>query len=147
MSKESVVRVLLGPYDHYLSQSDIAQFFGVSWKVSSKSNRIGYRLEGPDFEFSSVARTKPPENGGDPSNIMDYGCPIGRINICGQTPTVLLADGPSSTGYICPFTVVTSDLRKVGQARPGDLIRFAIASENDVVIQDDLEERFESILA
>lgn len=122
------VRVTLGPHDDYLSGDDRERFFSSDWKVSSKSNRIGYRLEGPDFEFSEKAHAKSAVNGEDLSNIIDYGCPTGAVNICGHTAVVLLLDGPSSTGYISPFTVVSEDLRKVGQSRPGDTICFQLTN-------------------
>jgi 5-oxoprolinase (ATP-hydrolysing) subunit C len=120
------VEVLLGPHDDWLTDEDIQQFLAVDWRVSSRSDRIGYRLEGPAFQFSENARHKSPENGSHPSNKIDYGCAIGSVLLCGQTPTVLLSDCPSLTGYMTPFTVVESSLRQVGQARPGDIIRFTI---------------------
>ena len=118
------VEVLLGPHDDWLTAEDLEQFLSGDWVVSSKSNRIGYRLEGPEFHFSANAHHKPPENGSHPSNKIDYGCPIGSILFCGQTPTILLADCPSLTGYMTPFTVIEHSLRKVGQARPQDIINF-----------------------
>ncbi len=118
------VEVLLGPHDDWLTAADIEQFLSYDWIVSSKSNRIGYRLEGPEFKFSDNAHHKPPENGSHPSNKIDYGCPIGSVLFCGQTPTILLADCPSLTGYMTPFTVIEHSLRKVGQSRPQDIINF-----------------------
>ncbi|MDJ0702016.1 MAG: biotin-dependent carboxyltransferase family protein [Leptolyngbyaceae cyanobacterium MO_188.B28] len=118
------VEVNLGPHDDGLTPDDIQQFFTYDWIVSSKSDRIGYRLEGPKFQFSESARYQSAENGRHPSNTIDYGCSIGSVLLCGHTPTVLLADCPSLTGYIAPFTVTEQSLRKVGQARPGDIINF-----------------------
>ncbi|NEP16979.1 MAG: biotin-dependent carboxyltransferase [Leptolyngbya sp. SIO4C1] len=118
------VEVLLGPHDDWLTHEDIEQFLQVDWQVSVKSNRTGYRLEGPSFKFAYSAYSKTPENGSDPSNKIDYGCPLGAVLFCGQVPTVLMVDGPSLTGYMAPFTVIESNLWKVGQARPGDKLRF-----------------------
>ncbi len=118
------VEVILGPHDDWLTAEDIQQFLSFDWVVSSKSNRIGYRLEGPEFQFSHNARYKSPENGTHPSNKIDYGCPIGSVLFCGQTPTILLADCPSLTGYMSPFTVIEHSLWKVGQSRPHDIINF-----------------------
>lgn len=118
------IEVTLGPHDDWLTESDLEQCFTTSWRVSPKSNRIGYRLAGPAVEFSKKAHLSALDHHGHPSNITDYGCPLGSILFCGQTPTILLADGPSLTGYITPFTVVESSLRKVGQARPGDRLQF-----------------------
>ena len=118
------VEVYLGPHDDGLTSNDIQQFLTHDWIVTSKSDRIGYRLEGPDFQFSQTVRANAAENGSHPSNTIDYGCAMGSVLLCGQTPTVLLADCPSLTGYMAPFTVSEQSLRKVGQARPGDIINF-----------------------
>jgi biotin-dependent carboxylase-like uncharacterized protein len=127
------VEVLFGPHDDWLTQADVDQFLAHDWVVSSHSDRIGYRLEGPAFQFSNNAHHKSPENGSHPSNKIDYGCPIGSVLFCGHTPTILLADCPSLTGYMTPFTVVTSSLRKVGQAKPGDVIHFKPISLDEAV--------------
>lgn len=123
-SQQWQVEVLLGPHDDWLTNKDVQQFLASDWLVSSQSDRIGYRLEGAAFQFSDNARYKAPENGSHPSNKIDYGCAIGSVLFCGQTPTILLSDCPSLTGYMTPFTVVEGSLRRVGQARPGDTIRF-----------------------
>lgn len=118
------IAVVRGPYDDFLSDADAQLFLSAPWSVSSKSNRLGYQLQGPAFEFSRLARQNAEENGGEPTSIISYATPVGAINICGQTPIVLLQDSFTVTGYICPFTVTTEEIRKVGQARPGDLIYF-----------------------
>lgn len=130
-----VVEVLAGPHDDWLTQTDVLHFFNQNWRVSSQSDRIGYRLEGDPFDFSENASLKSPENGGHPSNKVDYGCPIGSILFCGHTPTILLVDCPSLTGYMTPFTVIESSLRYVGQARPGDRIRFQLVTLAEAVLK------------
>lgn len=118
------IEILLGPHDDWLSAPDIQQFVQAQWRVSSMSDRVGYRLEGPDFSFSHSAHHKSPDNGDHPSNKIDYGCHLGTILFCGQTPTILMVDSPSLTGYMAPFTVCQASLWKIGQARPGDHLRF-----------------------
>ncbi|MBE9031850.1 biotin-dependent carboxyltransferase [filamentous cyanobacterium LEGE 11480] len=126
LSHQWRIDVLLGPHDDWLTARDITQFVNTDWQVSPKSDRVGYRLDGPDFEFSYNAHHKPAENGDHPSNKIDYGCPLGTILFCGQTPTILMVDGPSLTGYMAPFTVAEASLWQVGQARPGDVINFQV---------------------
>ena len=41
------VEVLMGPHDDWLTAEDIHQFLTNEWRVSAKSDRVGYRLEGP----------------------------------------------------------------------------------------------------
>lgn len=39
-------------------------------------------------------------------------------------PIILAHDGPSLGGFVCPATVVQSELWKIGQLKPGDTVRF-----------------------
>lgn len=131
-SRHWQVDVLAGPHDDWLTPADMHQLLNYDWVVSSRSDRIGYRLDGPQFIFSDHAHSKSPDNGSHPSNKIDYGCPIGSVLLCGHTPTILLADCPSLTGYMAPFTVVEDSLRKVAQARPQDLITFNLVEMKDL---------------
>jgi len=44
-------------------------------------------------------------------------------------PILLGPDGPSLGGFVCPATVVSAELWKLGQLRPGDRVRFIPISE------------------
>ena len=94
--------------------------------MQAKSSRTGMRLTGPAFGFSERATNKRPEHGQDPSNILDHGYPLGAINLAGQTPIILINDGPSTGGFINPFTVPSAAFWKLGQARPGNVFRFRV---------------------
>jgi biotin-dependent carboxylase-like uncharacterized protein len=118
------VAAMLGPNDSWLDGPAIEMFFGSEWIVQARSNRTGIRLTGPEFSFASRAYDKRPEHGSDPSNILDHGYPIGAVSVAGQTPIVLLHDSPSTGGFINPFTVPSGALWRLGQARPGEKLRF-----------------------
>lgn len=118
------VECVTGPNDDWLSPDFIEEFFQVDWTVQAKSNRTGIRLTGPEFRFSERATNKKPEHGQDPSNILDHGYPLGAINLAGQTPIILINDAPSTGGFINPFTVPSGAFWKLGQARPGEKLRF-----------------------
>ena len=64
------------------------------------------------------------EHGTFPSNIIDQGYPVGAINLAGQTPIILVNDGPSMGGFIVPYTVPSASFWKLGQAKPGDRFNF-----------------------
>lgn len=119
-----VIEVVAGPHLDWLSQGGLETLVGGSWKVSSRMDRTGIRLEGPPLDFSNRAHQKAPENGTDPSNVINTGYPIGGVNICGGTPIILPCDGPSQGGFITPIVVATAALRKVGQLRPNQVISF-----------------------
>lgn len=134
------VEVTLGPHDDWLAPDARDRFLSTEWKVSAKSDRTGYRLEGPEFSFSAKATNKRPENGSFPSNIIDYGYALGGVNLSGQTPIILPLDGPSLGGFINPFTVVRAGLWKVGQARPGDRLVFkAVSAEEGALLATQLQ--------
>ena len=99
-------------------------FLNSDWKLQSKSDRTGYRLEGPKWSFTEKATHKGLEHGTFPSNIIDQGYPVGAINLAGQTPIILVNDGPSMGGFIVPYTVPSASFWKLGQAKPGDSFNF-----------------------
>ena len=71
-----------------------------------------------------VSSAKGPEHGEHPSNILDHGYPVGAINLCGQTPIILVNDAPSAGGFINPFTVPSAAFWKLAQSKPNDIYRF-----------------------
>ncbi len=125
------VEVVMGPNDDWIDEEGHQIFFSSEWKLSSKSNRTGFRLEGPDLTFSPKATNKLPEHGDAPSNILDHGYPLGAINLAGQTPIILANDGPSAGGFINPYTVPTGAFWKLAQSRPGQVYRFIRTSVDE----------------
>ncbi|HZF36973.1 MAG TPA: biotin-dependent carboxyltransferase family protein [Candidatus Angelobacter sp.] len=118
------IEAVAGPNDDWVDEAGHKRFLSTDWKLSSKSDRTGFRLEGPQWTFTEKAHKKAPENGAEPSNIIDQGYPLGAINLAGQTPIILVNDGPSMGGFINPYTVPSAAFWKLGQSKPGDLYRF-----------------------
>ncbi len=123
MSRVWEVGVLYGPHGapDFFTADDIATFFSAKWEVHYNSNRTGVRLIGPKPQW---ARTDGGEAGLHPSNIHDNAYAIGAIDFTGDMPVILGPDGPSLGGFVCPATIVKSELWKLGQLRPGDTVRF-----------------------
>ena len=118
------IEVVLGPNDDWVDKKGHEIFLNSKWKLQAKSDRTGYRLDGPKLTFSDKATNKSLEHGSEPSNIIDQGYPAGAINLAGQTPIILVNDGPSMGGFINPYTVPSSAFWKLGQAKPGDTFKF-----------------------
>jgi urea carboxylase len=129
--KRWTVEVVRGPNDDWVDNAGHDRFLSTDWKLSAKSDRTGFRLEGPQWSFTEKATKKAPEHGSEPSNIIDQGYPLGAINLAGQTPIILVNDGPSMGGFICPYTVPSAAFWKLGQSRPGDLYRFKSISVDE----------------
>ncbi len=123
-NKQWQIEVVAGPDDEWIDAAGQERFLTSDWKLSSKSDRTGFRLDGPQWTFTAKAYDKLPENGSEPSNIIDHGYPLGAINLAGQTPIILVSDGPSMGGFINPYTVPSAAFWKLGQSRPGDVYRF-----------------------
>lgn len=114
-------------------------FFTSDWKVHYNSNRFGVKLIGPRPEW---ARTDGGEAGLHPSNAHDYVYSLGAINFTGDDPVVLTCDGPSLGGFVCAAVVVEADMWKMGQAKPGDLIRFVpVTFDKAVALKRELDNR------
>jgi len=126
--KQWEIEVVAGPNDDWIDEAGHKRFLGSDWKLSSKSDRTGFRLDGPDWTFTKKATNKAPEHGSEPSNIIDQGYPCGAINLAGQTPIILVNDGPSMGGFVNPYTVPRAAFWKLGQSKPGDIYRFKAVS-------------------
>ena len=99
---------LSGPHDdsEFITLSGIEAFFSTDWTVSSSSNRMGIRLEGPPIDW---ARQNGGEGGSHPSNIHDNAYAVGTVNINGDTPVILTNEAPSMGGYVCVTTVASTE--------------------------------------
>lgn len=130
-----VLRAIPGPNSSpdYATLEGMEYLFSNDFKISHTSNRSAYRLaELPDSFF---ARTDGGVGGSHPSNIIDHAYAIrGALNICGNTPVLLIADGPTLGGYMCSLNVINADLWKVGQGAPGrDYIKFQLSTLDQAI--------------
>jgi len=129
--KKWAIEVVRGPNDDWVDDKGHKMFLNSEWKLQAKSDRTGYRLDGPEWSFTEKATHKGLEHGSNPSNIIDQGYPVGAINLAGQTPIILVNDGPSMGGFIVPYTVPSASFWKLGQAKPGDRFNFIEVSIED----------------
>ncbi|MCM3397476.1 biotin-dependent carboxyltransferase family protein [Oceanobacillus profundus] len=107
------VRVILGPDQAAIAESSIEQFLSSSYKVSTQSDRMGYRLEGAELTHKHGA------------DILSDAVLSGTIQVpaSGQ-PIVLLADRQTTGGYTRIGTVISVDLPFVAQKYTGSELRF-----------------------
>lgn len=124
--------VIYGPHGapDFFTQDDIDSFFAATWEVHYNSSRTGIRLIGPKPQW---ARSDGGEAGMHPSNIHDNAYAIGAIDFTGDMPVILGPDGPSLGGFVCPATVITADLWKLGQLKAGDRVTFIPVSIDTAV--------------
>ncbi len=122
--KPAELRVLVGLYDHRVTDQSIDRFFSDTWKVAPEADRMGYRFQGgTPIEF--VERTPPFGAGSDPSNITDACYPYGSIQIpSGTEPIILHRDAVSGGGYFMIGTVISADMDLIGQLQPHTETKF-----------------------
>jgi biotin-dependent carboxylase-like uncharacterized protein len=115
----------------FITERGMNYLFSHEFQVSLNANRSAVRLdELPDWFFS---RESGGVGGSHPSNIVDHAYNIrGGLNITGNTPALLTADGPTLGGFICTVNVINADLWKIGQVIPGaGKILFEQVSQED----------------
>ena len=105
--------VILGPQDNYFSFEALEIFLNSEYTITSQSDRQGYRLNGPQISHLKGF------------NIITEPVWPGAIQVPGDgLPIILLADAQTTGG--CPkiASVISVDMDKLGQAKPGDKITF-----------------------
>ncbi len=129
------IAVMYGPHGapDFFTAEDIETFFSTAWKVHHNSDRTGVRLIGPKPAW---ARRDGGEAGLHPSNIHDNAYAIGTVDFTGDMPVILGPDGPSLGGFVCPATIIDAELWKIGQLKPGDLVRFTAVSLDQAIAME-----------
>lgn len=133
--REWTLRAIPGPNasPDYLTEEGMDFLFSTSFKIQHSSNRSAYRLQ--EAQGLSFARPDGGVAGSHPSNVLDHAYAIrGTLNICGNTPILLVADGPTLGGYMCALSVINADLWKIGQGTIGrDFIKFEYCTQEEAI--------------
>jgi biotin-dependent carboxylase-like uncharacterized protein len=117
------MRVVLGPQDDYFTEDAIRTLAEGAYTISDQADRMGLRLSGPKLEHSAKGY-----------NIVSDGIPTGAIQVPGNgLPLILLADRQTTGGYPKIATVISWDLPRHVQCRPGTALRFAIEERAEAV--------------
>jgi biotin-dependent carboxylase-like uncharacterized protein len=110
------LRIVPGPRDDWFAERALDHLVAATWTVTSASDRIGVRLDGPPILRRDPARELPSEP-------MVTGAlqvpPDGR-------PVLLGPDRPTSGGYPVIGVLVDADLDRAAQLSPGDELRFRL---------------------
>jgi biotin-dependent carboxylase-like uncharacterized protein len=133
-----IIRAIPGPQDDFF-QEGLETLFQSEFMVSTKADRMGYRLQGPEVKLK----------GGMPKSIISEPTMPGGVQIPADEQPIILLVEQTVGGYTKIVTVISTDIPKVAQATPGDTIRFEKASlekahslyqERQKLLQD-MEER------
>ncbi len=111
------LRVVLGPQDDYFGDDALSAFFSEEFRLTTASDRMAYRLEGPEIAHK------------ESFNIVSDGIAMGAIQIAGdKKPLVLMADHPPTGGYPKLGHVARADIGRLAQLRRGETCRFVRVS-------------------
>ncbi|MEU2564375.1 biotin-dependent carboxyltransferase family protein [Streptomyces longispororuber] len=111
--RELVLRMTAGPRADWFTPGALRTLTTRAYRVSSASNRIGLRTEGPALE-RAVRGELPSE-----------GMVLGAVQVPPDgMPVVFLTDHPTTGGYPVVGVVRQEDLAGAAQAVPGTPVRF-----------------------
>lgn len=114
--ENETVHITRGPHADLFAEDAFRVLGETSHRVSSASDRTGYKLDGPSIGASP---------GSLPS---EAACP-GAIQVPGDGhPIILMADAPTVGGYPKIAVVSEADLPIVAQRRPGETLRFELVT-------------------
>lgn len=110
---EVVVRVVPGPQHGMFTDEGLATFYGQPYTTTTKCDRMGYRLDGPEIETKHG------------SDIISDGIAFGAVQVPSHgRPIIMLADRQTTGGYAKIGTIASVDIPKLVQCPPGRAIRF-----------------------
>ena len=107
------IRVIPGPQEDMFTEDGIRTFYESTYVISSHSDRMGFRLNGPKVEAI----------GG--YDILSDGIVNGSVQISGTgEPIVMMADRQTTGGYAKIASLINVDIPLFAQLRPGQEVQF-----------------------
>jgi antagonist of KipI len=132
LEKEVSFRVIPGPQNHHFTEEGFQTFSSSSYQVSPQCDRMGIRLEGPKIERRADVE----------ESIISEGLISGTIQVPGDGKPIIILTELVTGGYTKIATIISTDLPKVAQLKPGDRVRFKpISIEESHGLLKEQEER------
>lgn len=123
------VDVIMGPQEEFFTEKGIHTFLSETFTISKEADRMGYRLNGPEIEHEGEA------------DIISDGIPLGAVQVPGhRQPIIMMKDRQTTGGYPKIATTASYEIYRLGQARPGEQVKF-----NKVTLEEakDKREKYE----
>ena len=140
LEKEVLLRVIPGPQDHHFTEKGFQTLTSSSYEVTPQCDRMGIRLEGPRIERRPDAE----------ESIISEGLISGAIQVPGDGKPIIILTELVTGGYTKIATIISTDLPRVAQLKPGDRVKFKrISIEEAHHLLKEQEERlkkFEKII-
>jgi len=111
--RENEIQVVRGRHFEWLDEASQRRFWNGEFAISHESDRMGYRLNGPELRFTAIR------------DLPSAGVARGTIQLpFGGNPIVLMADAAPTGGYPCVGHVISVDFSRLAQIQPGQSVRF-----------------------
>ncbi|MBN8192367.1 biotin-dependent carboxyltransferase family protein [Bacillus sp. NTK074B] len=118
--QKKVIRVIPGTEYDLFSEESRERFYNEPFKVSSQSDRMGYRLEGPSLKLQ------------EEFDVISEAVVFGTIQVPSDgKPIILLADRQTTGGYPRIGYIASVDLPLIAQTKPGEEITFTMVSHEE----------------
>ncbi|WP_082233294.1 biotin-dependent carboxyltransferase family protein [Halobacillus massiliensis] len=112
-SPRPVVSIIEGPQFDWFDEISQKSLFTEPFKVSSQSDRMGYRLNGPSLSLE------------EKKELISEAVAFGSIQVPADgNPIILLADRQTTGGYPKIGQAASVDLPAITQVKPGEQISF-----------------------
>lgn len=116
-TKSKRMRVILGPDQHAFTKAGLHTFLSETYRITTKTDRMGTRLEGKAIEHAAGA------------DIISDAILPGTVQVpASGLPIILLADRQPTGGYTRIATVISEDIPRIAQSFPGKEISFEAVS-------------------
>jgi biotin-dependent carboxylase-like uncharacterized protein len=119
------IHVVLGPQDDYFTDEGVATFLSGEYSVDPTSDRMGYRLKGPDITHKEA------------TGIISDGISLGAVQVPpDRQPIVMMADRQTIGGYPKIAAVISADIPLLAQCLPGQsTVRFKAVGVDDAQLR------------
>ncbi|CAN7650464.1 biotin-dependent carboxyltransferase family protein [Neorhizobium sp. LjRoot104] len=117
--------------EHELFADDGEAFWSQVWKISSRSDRTGYRLSGEPIKPVKTVEMR------------SHGVVPGVVQMPpGGEPIIQMSDANTAGGYPKIAGVIEADLWRLGQARAGSRLRFVHSTHAEARSVEQLVSRY-----
>lgn len=116
-STDAMLRIISGPQRASFSEQAFETLTTNAYRISSQSDRMGYRLEGPRIAHENRAQW------------ISDGTAMGALQVpADEQPILLMADRQTTGGYPKIAVVVSVDLHLAAQLLPGDTLALRMTT-------------------
>jgi len=120
----ATIHAIKGPEFDLFNSSSQENIFNSEFTISSRSNRMGYRLEGKKFMLEHK------------TEMVSTAVTAGIVQVTHEgDPIILMADAQTTGGYPRIARVCAADLSLLAQTRPGVKIQFKEIGEEESLMR------------